>query len=81
MGVANFAMHKAVIESRHPYVEDAKRYFSRHIGQNASYGIEFAVLLAAMYFAQGGSAISVAIYCIYTSINAVATWLLLTGRA
>ena len=30
MGIANFAMHKAVAESGHPFVEDTKRYFGSH---------------------------------------------------
>ena len=30
LGVANFAMHKAVMESGHPFVEDTKLYFGRH---------------------------------------------------
>lgn len=81
MGIANFAMHKAVAESGHPFVEDTKRYFGRYFGQHASYGIEFVVLLGALWFAQEGSTVIVLVYWIYTGINGIATWLLLTGRA
>jgi hypothetical protein len=81
MGVANFAMHKAVAESGHPFVEDTKLYFGRYFGPYASYGIELAMLIAAMWFAQEGYTIIAFFYWAYTGMNALATWLLLSGRA
>ena len=81
MGVANFAMHKAVAESGHPFVEDTKRYFGQYFGQYSSYGIEFVMLTGAMLFAYEGSLIIAFIYWAYTGMNALATWLLLSGRA
>jgi hypothetical protein len=51
LGIANFAMHKAVVESGHPFVEDTKLYFGRHFGRNGSYFLEFGILLGAMLFA------------------------------
>lgn len=81
MGIANFAMHKAVAESGHPFVEDTKRYFGKHFGRYSSYGIELLMLIGAMLFAQEGSLIIVFIYWAYTGMNGLATWLLLSGRA
>lgn len=81
MGVANFAMHKAVAESGHPFVEDTKLYFGRYFGKYGSYGIEFFMLTGAMLFAYEGSLIIAFIYWAYTGMNALATWLLLSGRA
>lgn len=81
MGIANFAMHKAVAESGHPFVEDTKRYFGKHFGRYSSYGIELLMLIGAMLFAQEGSMIIAFIYWAYTGMNALATWLLLSGRA
>ena len=81
MGVANFAMHKAVAESGHPFVEDTKRYFGQYFGRYSSYGIEFVMLTGAMLFAYEGSLIIAFIYWAYTGMNALATWLLLSGRA
>lgn len=81
MGIANFAMHKAVAESGHPFVEDTKLYFGRYFGQYGSYAIEFAMLAGAMWFAQDGPVIVAFIYWLYTGMNALATWLLLSGRA
>jgi hypothetical protein len=80
MGIANFAMHKAVAESGHPFVEDTKLYFGRHFGQYGSYGIELVMLTGAMWFALEGSAIVAFIYWAYTGMNALATWLLLSGK-
>jgi hypothetical protein len=81
MGIANFAMHKAVAESGHPFVEDTKRYFGPHIGPYGSYIIELALLIGAMGFANSGSMNIALVYWGYTGMNGVATWLLLSGRA
>jgi hypothetical protein len=77
MGIGNFAMHKAVSESGHPFVEETKRYFSPY----GSYAIELALLIGALWFAHDGSLAVALTYGVYTGINAVATWLLLSGRA
>lgn len=79
-GVINFFLHKAVIESGHPFIEDTKYYFGRHFGKNSSYIIEFALLLAALGFASTGSWLTVLIYGAYTGFNVIAAWMLLTGK-
>lgn len=81
LGVANFAMHKAVAESGHPFVEDTKRFFGAHFGPYGSYAIELALLIGAMWSANGGSPAVSILYAAYTAINGVATWLLLSGKA
>ena len=80
LGIGNFAMHKAVLESRHPFVEDTKLYFGRHFGKFGSYALEFAILSGAMFFAGNGSALVVVFYTLYAAMNGLATWLLLSGR-
>jgi hypothetical protein len=80
LGIANFAMHRAVLESRHPFVEDSKLYFGRHIGRHGSYVLEFLILAGAMVFAGSGSILIAAFYGVYTAFNAVAAWLLLSRR-
>jgi hypothetical protein len=80
LGIANFAMHKAVIESGHPFVEDTKVYFGRHFGRNGSYLLEFGILLGAMLLAYSGSMLVIGLYAAYTSFNAIAAWLLLSRR-
>lgn len=81
LGIANFAMHKAVAESGHPFVEDAKRYFGGHFSPYGSYAIELALLIGAMWLANEGSWAVSLMYVAYTAINVIATWLLLSGKA
>lgn len=80
LGIANFAMHRAVMESRHPFVEDTKYYFGRHIGKHGSYILEFLILAAAMIFAGSGSTAIAIFYAIYTAFNGIALWLLLSRK-
>ena len=80
LGICNFFMHKAVIESGHPFVEDTKRYFGRYFGSNGSYTVEFFILTGAMLMAFGGSGWMVVAYTLYTSFNALSAWLLLSGK-
>ncbi len=79
-GVANFAMHKATMESRHPMVEQMRHSMGKGFGGWAGYALEFAVLLAAMGFAGAGSTIALFVYGVYTLFNAAAAWMLLSGR-
>ena len=81
LGVANFALHAAVLHSGHEFVEDTKQYFGRHFGKSASYVLEFAVLLAALVFSYSGSILAVIVYAGYSGLNMFAAWLLLSGRA
>jgi hypothetical protein len=81
MGIANFARHKAVSESGHPFVEETKLYFSPNFSPYGSYAIELALLMGALWFAHDGSLAVALTYGVYTGINAAATWLLLSGRA
>ena len=80
MGVCNFAMHKAVTVSGHPFVEDTKRYFGRYFSPYGSYAIELALLTGAMWLANEGSLAVSIFYGAYTALNGVATWLLLAGK-
>jgi hypothetical protein len=79
-GIGNFAMHKAVIESGHPFVEDTKLYFGRYLGRHGSYALEFVILAGAMMMAYGGSGWIVIAYLFYTGFNALAAWMLLSGK-
>ncbi len=79
-GVGNFAMHKAVAESGHPFIQDSKRYFGQHFGQNSSYAIEFMLLLSAMFLISPSSGWVTLLYGLYTALNALAAWIFLNGR-
>ncbi len=80
LGIGNFAMHRAVVESGHPFVEDAKLYFGKHFGKFSSYIIEFIILTAAMLLSGVGYWVAAMAYLIYTGLNALAAWMLLSGR-
>ena len=73
-------MHKAVAESGHPIVEEAKRTFGRQIGPNGSYAIELALLIGALWLANTGSLAVSLLYAAYTAINGIATWMLLSNK-
>ncbi len=79
-GICNFALHKAVVESGHPFVEDTKLYFGRHFGRNGSYALEFVILAGAMLLAHDGTIWITLAYLAYTMMNGLAAWLLLSGR-
>jgi hypothetical protein len=80
LGIGNFALHKAVVESGHPFVEDTKLYFGKHFSRNGSYVLEFAILAGAMLLAYEGAIWITLAYVAYTSMNGLAAWLLLSGR-
>ena len=77
-GVANFALHKAVLESGHPLL--ARMPFVTMIGPRASLAAEFLVLLGAMLLVGSGNPAWAWAYLGYTMFNAVAAWLILTRR-
>ena len=79
LGVGNFALHKAVIESRHPIVEAIPLYGDKSGGWIAL-GIEFAVLLAAMLLVWDGSPGWTWLYVAYSLAKALAAWMILTDR-
>jgi ABC-type Co2+ transport system permease subunit len=78
-GVANFTMHRAVVESGHPIL--------RGLGRTAGltprrifFAVEFLVLLAALTLAANGWTAIAWLYAIYSLANGVAAWLILTRR-
>lgn len=79
-GVINFACHKATIESGHPVMEQTRRGLQKFAGGYGSYILEFIILLSAMGFSSMGSAIAMPTYLIYTAMNGLAAWLILSGR-
>jgi len=78
LGVANFALHKAVLESRHPLL--GRMPFMRTLDGRGSLVVEFLVLLGAMLLVGAGSTGWAWGYAGYTILNAVAAWLILNRR-
>lgn len=79
LGVANFALHKAVLESGHSL-------FARlplgpgGLGRKAMLATEFLILLVAMLLAANGWPSLAWAYLLYTCANGGTAWLILTGR-
>jgi hypothetical protein len=79
LGVANFAMHKAVLESGHPLLGQVP-WFVHMLGGRASLIVEFVMLLGAMLMVASGSMGWAIGYLGYSAINVGAAWLILSGR-
>jgi hypothetical protein len=79
LGIGNFAMHKAVLESRHPLL-GRMPWFVHLLGGRVSMATEFLILLAALLLvAQGSPGWGIA-YALYSMINGLGAWLILTHR-
>ncbi len=78
LGIANFAMCKAVLESGHPLLgsEGAMRLFGGRVGLL----IEFVVLLGSMLMVASGSRAWGWGYALYSLANGAAAWLVLSRR-
>ena len=70
IGVANFAMHRWLLESRHPMVEVATAPMRRTLGRHSTYVLEFTLLLGALWMAEWRSLIALILYGLYTVMNA-----------
>ena len=79
LGVANFAMLKAVLESGHRLI-GRMPWFVYMLGGRGSLVVEFLLLLGAMLLVGTGSPGWAWAYAGYTAFNAVAAWLILTRR-
>lgn len=79
LGVANFAMHKAVLESGHPLVGEMPAIVHK-LGGRVTLAAEFVLLLGAMLLVAAGHAGWGWAYLGYTALNAIAAWLILGRR-
>lgn len=79
LGIANFAMLKAVQESGHPLL-GRMPWVVHMFGGRFSLAIEFLILLSAMLAASAGATIWAWLYAVYSVLNGVSAWLILTGR-
>ena len=78
LGIANFALCKAVLESGHPLLgsHGAMRLFGGRIGL----AIEFVILLGSMIMVASGATGWGYGYALYSLANAAAAWLVLSRR-
>ncbi|MCZ8170109.1 MAG: hypothetical protein ACK442_04685 [Novosphingobium sp.] len=78
LGIANFALHRAVLESGHPLLHQAAWFFGTR-GLRVSLWVEFAILLGTMLMVEGASGWAW-FYAAYSALNAASAWLILSGR-
>jgi hypothetical protein len=79
-GIANFAMHKAVLASGHPILAQLP-WLWRANGGRIGLMAEYLVLLGAMLTIASGAIGWGWGYALYTGVNALCAWLILTRRA
>lgn len=79
LGVVNFALHKAVIESGHPALKALPR-LARSRGGKIMLAVEFAILVGVMLAVAGGWNGAIWGYGIYTLMNGFAAWSIMTKR-
>ena len=79
LGIANFALHKAVLESRHPLLGRVP-WFLQLLGGRFSMTVEFAMLLGALLMVGAGERGWAWFYAAYSGINAMSAWLILSGK-
>jgi hypothetical protein len=78
-GISNFALHRAVLESGHPLLEQVPGIF-RSLGGRFSLIMEFVALLVALLFIAQGVMVWAWVYAAYSLLNMVSAWLILSNR-
>jgi len=79
LGIGNFTLHKAVLESGHPLLAQMAWLVSR-LGGRGSLALEFVVLVTAMLLVAGGQSGWAWVYLGYSGLNGLAAWLILSDR-
>lgn len=79
LGIANFAMHAAILHSGHPMLGKS-RWYVHGLGGRVTVATEFLLLVAALLLAAGGHWWPAGLYLAYSLLNALAAWLILTRR-
>lgn len=79
LGIANFAMHKAVLESGHPMLSHVP-WFIHLLGGRFSLVVEFLMLLGALLMVDSGATGWAWGYAVYSLLNGLSAWLILSRR-
>ncbi|HET9629927.1 MAG TPA: hypothetical protein VFP14_10645 [Novosphingobium sp.] len=79
MGIANFAMHRAVLDSGHPILAQIGWLYRPWRGRFSLF-VEFTLLLGTMLLIASGGSWWAWGYGLYTGMNGFSAWLILTGR-
>lgn len=68
-GIANFALHRAMVESDDPVIVAALKPFRDKLGPYATYSVEYLFLVAALTLTGQHWFSGLMIYGIYTALN------------
>lgn len=79
LGTGNFALHKAVLESRHPALDEMPVGLRRH-GSLMTLAFEFVCLVVALFLVANGHRAWGWAYAGYSACNALAAWLILSRK-
>lgn len=79
LGVANFAMQKAILASGHPVLAQIAGGRQVLLGR-AAFAAEFLVLVSVLAMVADGHAAWCLAYLGYSGVNALAAWALLRAR-
>lgn len=79
LGIGNFAMHRAVLESGHPMLARSGWQMGTRLGR-LSLSLEFVLLLMAMLLVAGGRTGWGVAYAFYSLLNGLTCWAVLTRR-
>lgn len=69
MGIVNFAIYRAVMESDHPVLAELSGRIRMWLGPWGLYALEALVLVAALWFARQGSMTAALLYGVYLAAN------------
>ena len=76
-GVANFAMHRAFMESDDPLIQQMVRPLADKVGPNITYVFEYLLLVGAMAIATRNGFTAILLYGLYTIFNSLAfSWVM-----
>jgi hypothetical protein len=79
LGVGNFALHQAIMDSGHPLL-DQMPWFYHALSSRLSLVVEFLMLLGGLLLAAEGVAWGALAYLAYSLLNAISAWLILSGK-
>jgi hypothetical protein len=79
LGIANFAIQRAVVTSGHEMLAQLPAGLLGNRGRPLLV-FEFVVLVAAMLLSERGFGAAVWVYALYTGVNCFGAWLILSRR-
>ena len=80
MGTVNFFLHRAMLESDNPLVQEALGPMRRTFGRHATYALEFLILLFALMLAGSHPITALLLYGLYTLMDVFAYAFLIHGK-